>query len=89
MNVQVHGNELTITGERKQEITPAEERTFQREITYGAFERIIMLPDGVQGDQIEAHFNNGVLEIAAPVSAAALPRKIEVKEGGEGRRLAA
>lgn len=89
VNVQAHGNELTITGERKQEVVPADERSFQREITYGAFERVIPLPEGTQTDKIEARFVNGVLEVYAPLSAAALPRKIEVKEASEGRRLAA
>jgi len=89
VNVQVHGNELSISGERKQETTPADERTFQCEITYGAFERIVPLPEGVQGDKIEANFVNGVLEISAPLSEKALPRKIEIKATSEGRKLAA
>lgn len=86
VNVQAHGNELTISGERKQETTPSEDRSFQREITYGAFERVIPLPEGVHADKIEANFRNGVLEVTAPLSEKALPRKIEVKaiEGNAG-----
>ena len=30
-------------------------------------------------DKLTAEYRNGVLEIAAPIAAAALPRKIEVK----------
>lgn len=90
VNLQVHGNELSISGERKQEITPSEERSFQREIAYGSFERIVPLPEGVQGDRIEANFRDGVLQISAPLSEKALPRRIEIKsEGGEGKKLAA
>ncbi|MGH9393818.1 MAG: Hsp20/alpha crystallin family protein [Terriglobales bacterium] len=90
VNLQVHGNELSISGERKQDITPAEERTFQREIAYGAFERIVSLPEGVQGDKIEAAFKDGVLQISVPLSEKAVPRKIEIKgESGEGKKLAA
>jgi HSP20 family protein len=89
VNVQAHGNELTISGERKQEVTPADERTFQCEFAYGAFERVVPLPDGVQADKIEANFNNGVLEIAAPLSEKALPRKIEIRGETAGRKLAA
>ncbi len=91
VNLQAHGNELTISGERKQEVTPSDERTFQREFAYGAFERVVPLPEGVQTEKIEANFNHGVLEISAPLSEKALPRKIEIK--GEttaaGRKLAA
>lgn len=89
VNLQVHGNELSISGERKQDVTPAEDRSFQREITYGSFERVITLPEGVQTEKIDANFNNGVLEISAPMSEKALPRKIEIKGESSGRKLAA
>lgn len=89
VNIQVHGNELCISGERKQEITPSEDRTFQREIVYGAFERIVPMPDGVQGDKVEANYTNGVLEISAPLSEKAVPRRVEIKSGEGGKKLAA
>lgn len=89
VNIQVHGNELNITGERKQDFTPSDDRVFQREITYGSFERIITLPDGVQTDKIEANFKNGLLELAAPLSEKAMPRRIEIKAAPEGKKLAA
>ncbi|MGH9488079.1 MAG: Hsp20/alpha crystallin family protein [Terriglobales bacterium] len=68
VNLQVHGNELSISGERKQEVTPAEDRSFQREITYGSFERVVALPEGVQSDKLEANFDCGVLVITAPLN---------------------
>ncbi|HXE31198.1 MAG TPA: Hsp20/alpha crystallin family protein [Terriglobales bacterium] len=90
VNIQVHGNELSITGERRQETTPSEERSFQREIVYGEFERVVPLPEGVQSDRMEAKFTNGVLEITAPLSEKALPRKIQIKtEATTERKLAA
>lgn len=92
VNLQVHGNELRISGERKQELTPSEDRSFQREITYGAFERMIPLPEGVQSEKMEANFVNGVLEITAPLSEKALPRRIEIKadvNAHQGKKLAA
>ncbi len=91
VNIQAHGNELSISGERKQEITPPDERSFQREFAYGAFERVVPLPEGVQAEKIEANFNNGVLEISAPLSEKALPRRIEIKgeTAATGRKLAA
>ncbi|MGH9476983.1 MAG: Hsp20/alpha crystallin family protein [Terriglobales bacterium] len=92
VNLQVHGNELSISGERKQEIVPSEDHSFQREITYGSFERIVPLPEGIQSDKIEANFNQGVLEISAPLSERALPHRIEIKgvqAGTGGKKLAA
>lgn len=90
VNLQVHGNELRVTGERKQEITPSEDRTYRREIIYGSFERTFTLPEGIQADKVEANFQNGVLDITAPLSEKAMPRKIEIKgETPSGKKLAA
>ena len=49
------------------------------EIIYGVFERTLTLPEGVTVEKLTAEYMNGVLEITAPVAAAALPRKIEIK----------
>jgi HSP20 family protein len=45
----------------------------------GSFQRLLELPEGVDRGKLTAEYRNGVLEISAPMSAAALPRKIEVK----------
>lgn len=49
------------------------------EITYGSFHRTITLPEGVDKDKLNAEYRNGMLEITAPIAAAALPRKVEIK----------
>src|SRR5215471_8375210 len=79
--VQVHaqGNLLTIRGERSLTHRVKETELFEGEITYGVFERTLTLPEGVNVEKLTAEFVNGVLEITAPVAAAALPRKIEIK----------
>jgi HSP20 family protein len=80
-DVQVHaqGNLLTIRGERKLTHRAKEAELFEGEIAYGAFERTFTLPEGVNADKLMAEYVNGVLEITAPVAAAALPCKIEIK----------
>jgi len=40
---------------------------------------LIELPEGVDKDKLTAEYRNGVREVTAPISAAALPRKVEVK----------
>ena len=79
VNIQVLGNTLSISGERSSSRDTKESDYLHREITYGTFQRLIELPEGVDKDKLTAEYRNGVLEIAAPFSAAALPRKIEVK----------
>lgn len=79
VNIQVSGNTLTISGERSNSRETKESDYLHREITYGSFLRQIELPEGVDKDKVTAEYRNGVLEISAPIAAAALPRKIEVK----------
>jgi len=79
VKVETQGNMLTISGERKKIETKKEATYHYRELTYGAFERTLPLPEGVDIEKLVAEFNNGVLEITAPLAAAALPRRIEIK----------
>jgi len=80
-DVEVHAQEnvLTVRAERKLTHPKKEMEFFEEEISYGVFERILPLPEGVLVEKLTAEFVNGVLEIYAPVAAVALPRKIEVK----------
>lgn len=80
-DVEVHAqnNLLTIRAERKVTREKKEVEFFESEISYGVFERILPLPEGVLAEKLTAEYNNGVLEITAPVAAVALPRKIEIK----------
>jgi len=79
LQIQVQGNVLTIRGERKLTHSTKEIELMEGEIFYGVFERTLELPEGVNVEKLTAEYVNGVLEITAPVAAAALPRKIEIK----------
>jgi len=80
-DVQIHaqGDLLTIHGERKFTRGAKELEFVEQEVAYGVFERTITLPEGVIAEKLTAEYVNGVLEITAPITAAALPRKIEIK----------
>jgi len=79
VQVQTQGNLLVIRGERKLTHREKEAELFEEEITYGKFERILTLPQGVNVEKLTAEYINGVLEITAPVAVAALRRRIEIK----------
>lgn len=89
VNVQVHQNQLTISGERKQEKEIKDEQYLQCEMSYGHFERTIQLPEGVNAEKVEASFQNGVLDVTLPMAEKSLPRRIEVKAVEPGKKLAA
>lgn len=79
LKLTLQGKQLTFTGERKQEEDKSAKSYLEREISYGGFTRTVTLPDGVDGEKMTAELKDGILEITAPIAAAALPKKIEVK----------
>lgn len=83
---------LTITGERHEDKEIKEDDFYRRERTYGSFERTLPLPETVTEKDIEATFEDGVLELTVKGAIASVPAKhIEVKAGGKsaGRRIKA
>ena len=89
VEISAQGNMLTISGERNVSNERREADTVYNELIYGAFERTLSLPEGVDTQKITADYRNGVLEITAPISASALPRRIEITGGGQQKQMAA
>ena len=87
VNVEIVGNELVVSGERKQETERTTGGRLYSERRYGSFERRLTLPEGINPEGIEASFDNGVLEISLAIPGRET-RKIEIKSGaakmGEG-----
>jgi len=55
---------LTVSGERKTELGSGGDESFYiRERFYGSFRRAITLPEGTDDSQIEAEFENGLVEL--------------------------
>jgi HSP20 family protein len=55
---------LTVSGNRSKELGSGDEPTFYvRERFYGEFRRSITLPEGTRRDQIQAGFDDGLVEI--------------------------
>jgi HSP20 family protein len=84
VNVQLEDNVLTISGERKAEHEQQQEEGFYRlERAVGAFSRSLTLPDGVDPDRVQAHFDRGVLQVRIPKPEQKKPRKVAITLGGE------
>ncbi len=78
VNLQVKQGKLHVSGERKSE---HREGDYSEKI-YGRFERIISLPEGVDENDLEARYENGVLFIAIPkIVKEEKSKKIEIKDG--------
>ena len=89
VDIQVQGNTLTITGERTNSRETKEADFMHREITYGSFTRSLVLPEGVDREKLTAEYRNGMLEITAPIAAASLPKKVEIKSLPSSRAASA
>ena len=78
LEVTLEGDVLTIKAEKKEEVT--EDATHHtRERYYGKYIRSMSLPSHVNGDEISATFDNGVLELRIPKAEEAKAKRIEVK----------
>jgi HSP20 family protein len=78
VNIQLEDNVLTISGERKPEREDQQEGYYRLERAFGSFSRSLTLPDGVNPDGIEAHFDRGVLQISIPKPEQKKPRTVQI-----------
>ena len=67
VKVELRDNALVIEGERRTEHEENRGDIHRSERRYGQFYREIPIPEGVNPDQVKARFENGMLEITAPV----------------------
>ena len=79
VQLNLHGNNLTVTGEQKGSGEKKGTDYLEQEFSYDRFARTIVLPEGVDTMKLEAEYKDGVLEITAPLSESALPKRIEIK----------
>lgn len=79
VDIQVSGNLLTISGERKED-REEKGRTWHRvERRAGSFSRSVMLPCAVKEDAVDAEYCGGVLTVKLPKAEEAKAHKIKVK----------
>jgi len=78
IQVELDDNVLTVSGERRRQSEVNQDDYFRYERRFGAFSRSVALPAGVKDDQIEASYENGVLEIRIPKPEQHKPKRIQV-----------
>lgn len=80
IDISVERNVLTITAERSNSRQEGD-RSYLAERHHGTFRRQVNLGDGLDAEQIEADYHDGVLTLRVPVAQKAKPRKIEINTG--------
>lgn len=90
VKVELDDNALTIEGERRAEHEEEGEGFYRSERSYGKFYRRLPLPEGVNTDNANATFRDGVLEITlpAPKRESRQTRKLEIRGEAEPKSKA-
>ncbi|MGB3114369.1 MAG: Hsp20/alpha crystallin family protein [Candidatus Omnitrophota bacterium] len=78
INIEVKGNTLTISGERRIETKTGREGFYRAERSFGSFCRSMTLPGDIEGDKVTAESVGGVLMIK-------LPKKVKEEESRQPR----
>lgn len=78
IEVSVHGDTLTIKGEKSRENETKAEDFVRTERYYGSFNRSVRLPSEVEAEKVEAKYSNGVLELVLPKKEQAKPKQLKI-----------
>lgn len=70
VDVSVVNDHLTISAHREQREESKTDRGFRSEFRYGAFRRMVPLPPGTAASDVKASYNDGILEVRAPIDRA-------------------
>lgn len=79
LKIETANGILTVSGERKREFESENSKVHSARRNYGAFKQSFNLPDSINTEEIQAHFENGVLEIFLPKKEVQQARQIEIK----------
>lgn len=90
VQVEIEDGFLTLSGVRQKDTKEEKENVYREEREFGSFCRTIPLPKGVKAEDVNATFNNGVLEVTIPLPPAVAPtsQKIPIQEGTPAKAAA-
>ncbi len=84
ISVNIHDDTLTVSAETAAENRDETSKMLIRERRFGKFSRSLRFPTIVDGDAVEASFENGVLSITLPKAAHVKPRQVPVNVSAAG-----
>jgi HSP20 family protein len=83
VEVELEDDQIVVRGERRDQREQNERGFYVSERSYGSFYRVIPLPEGVDTEQAQATFQNGVLRIDVPLpQQRSRARQLQIRDGG-------
>jgi HSP20 family protein len=82
IDIRLENNSLTVRGERKFEKEQKEENFHRIERRYGSFFLAFTLPTSVDGENIKAQYDSGILKLELNKRAEAKPKQIKIGVSG-------
>jgi len=79
IDVSITGDTLTIKAETKEEKEVEKENYLRRERRYGSYCRSVILPGGLETDEAEADYTDGILTLTFPKAEEVKPKSIKVQ----------
>jgi HSP20 family protein len=79
IDITLTGDDITISGEKKNTEEIKKKDYYRGECSYGAFSRTFSLPGDVQANKVTSKFIDGVLEIRMPKSEEAKKKEVKLK----------
>lgn len=80
LQIDVHGDQLTVSGEKRLEQETGDGRYRMVQCAYGTFQRNLTLPHAVDAQRTQADYRNGVLRITMPRVDSGRGRRIAVQD---------
>jgi HSP20 family protein len=81
IDVSIENDVLTIKGHTKEEREHQEGNYLMREQRSGSFYRALRLPDTVDSDKAQPHYENGVLSITFPRMESKKAKRLQITRG--------
>ena len=83
ITVQVTGDTVHVSGERKEEKEDKGKTYHRVERRSGSFSETVVLPSAVNDEKVQAEFHEGVLTITLPKTEASKTRTVKVQANGK------
>ena len=78
LNIEATAKSISVSGDRKSEVTSEEEGKTRSEFRYGSFKRVIPLPVKIQNTEVKAEYQDGILHLTLPKAEAEKNKVVKV-----------